>query len=68
MRLKKIKLKNFRCYKVEKEICVDDLSVFIGKNDYPTIDEVKQLVFSYVPDWTFMVKDDIIRIYKKFKN
>ncbi len=33
MRLTKIKLKNFRCYKDETEICVDDLTVFIGKND-----------------------------------
>jgi len=33
MRLKNIKLKNFRCYNDEKEILVDDLTVFIGKND-----------------------------------
>ena len=33
MRLKKIKLNNFRCYKGETEICLDDLTVFIGKND-----------------------------------
>ncbi len=33
MRLKRIKLKNFRCYGEEAEICVDDLTVFIGKND-----------------------------------
>lgn len=33
MRLKEIKLKNFRCYKEEAEICVDGLTIFIGKND-----------------------------------
>jgi putative ATP-dependent endonuclease of OLD family len=33
VRLKKLKLKNFRCYKDEAEICIDDLTVFIGKND-----------------------------------
>ncbi len=33
MRLKKVKLKNFRCYKEETEICINDLTVFIGKND-----------------------------------
>jgi len=33
MRLKKIKLKNFRCYKDETEIDIDNLTVFIGKND-----------------------------------
>jgi len=33
MKLRKIKIKNFRCYKIETEINLDDLTVFIGKND-----------------------------------
>jgi len=33
MRLRRIKLKNFRSYITEKEIFIDDLTVFIGKND-----------------------------------
>jgi predicted ATP-dependent endonuclease of OLD family len=33
MRLRKIKLKNFRCYKQETEIHLDDLTVFVGRND-----------------------------------
>lgn len=33
MRLKKIKLKYFRCYKEETEIHLDNLTVFVGKND-----------------------------------
>ena len=33
MRLRRIKLMNFRSYTTEKEICIDDLTVFIGKND-----------------------------------
>jgi putative ATP-dependent endonuclease of OLD family len=33
MRLKRIKLKNFRGYKNEREIFVEDLTVFVGKND-----------------------------------
>ncbi len=33
MRLVKIKLKNFRCYKIEQEFLLDDLTAIIGKND-----------------------------------
>ncbi|MBV6420410.1 MAG: hypothetical protein DAHOPDDO_01652 [Ignavibacteriaceae bacterium] len=33
MRLKSIKLKNFRCYRAETEVNLNNISVFIGKND-----------------------------------
>ena len=33
MRLKSVKLKNFRCYRNEIEAHLNNLSVFIGKND-----------------------------------
>lgn len=33
MKLHSIKLKNFRSYKDETEIIIDDLTVFVGKND-----------------------------------
>ncbi len=33
MRLTKIKLTNFRCYKDETVIDLNDLVVFVGKND-----------------------------------
>jgi predicted ATP-dependent endonuclease of OLD family len=33
MRLKKIKLKNFRCYQAEQEFFLEDLTAIIGKND-----------------------------------
>ena len=33
MRLKSVKLKNFRCYRSETEVNLNNLSVFIGKND-----------------------------------
>lgn len=33
MRLKSVKLKNFRCYRTETEVNFNNLSVFIGKND-----------------------------------
>ena len=33
MHLKKLKLTNFRCYKDEIVVDLDDLVVFVGKND-----------------------------------
>ena len=33
MKIKKIKIKNFRSYKDEVEIELGDLSAFVGKND-----------------------------------
>ena len=33
MKIKKIILENFRCYKERTVIDIDDLTVFIGKND-----------------------------------
>ena len=33
MRLIQLKMTNFRCYKDEIEIDLDDLVVFVGKND-----------------------------------
>ncbi len=33
MKLKRVRLKNFRCYKEEATFNIDDLTVFVGKND-----------------------------------
>jgi len=44
-------------------ILIDDARLFIGKNDYPSIDIVKNLVYKYHKDWLFIIKDDIIRIH-----
>ena len=33
MKLKSVKLRNFRCYRTETEVNINNLSVFIGKND-----------------------------------
>jgi hypothetical protein len=46
-------------------ILVDDARLFIGSRDYPTLDQVKQLLSEFSPDFNFEVKDDIIIIYKK---
>ncbi len=44
-------------------ILIDDARLFIGSRDYPTLDQVKQLLNEYSPDFNFEVKDDIIIIY-----
>lgn len=46
-------------------ILIDDSRMFIGRNNWPTIKEIKDLILIKRPDMIFEVKDDIIRIYKK---
>lgn len=49
----------------EHVILIDDARLFIGENDYPTIEELKRFILTIHPDWTIEVKDDIIRIHSK---
>jgi len=44
---------------------IDDAKLFLGKNDYPTLKELKDFIISVRSDFTLMVKYDIIRIHKK---
>ncbi len=46
-------------------ILIDDAREYVGKNDYPTLDELKAMIHKVHPDWVFEVKDDIIRIHPK---
>lgn len=46
-------------------ILIDDARLFIGKDGYPTLEEVRKFVAEIRPGWSFEVKDDIIRIHKK---
>lgn len=44
-------------------ILIDDARCFVGENDYPALEVLKQFIISVHPDWLFEVKDDIIRTY-----
>lgn len=43
-------------------ILVDDAREFVGVGGYPTIDDLRAGVLHEKPNWSFAVKDDIIRI------
>lgn len=45
-------------------ILIDDARIFAGTADYPTIDELRNLVAAYHPDWCLYIEDDIVRIHK----
>ena len=44
-------------------ILIDDARMFNGENDYPAIQDIKDLVFSRKKNYLFNVEDDIIRIF-----
>jgi predicted ATP-dependent endonuclease of OLD family len=61
MRIKKLKLENFRAYKEEVEIEFNDLNVFVGKNDIgkSTILEALDIFFNENKGVIKIDKDDI---------
>lgn len=45
-------------------ILIDDAREFIkGLQDYPTLDQIEDLIKQYIQDYSFEVKNDIIRIF-----
>jgi hypothetical protein len=44
-------------------ILIDDTRCFNGQSDYPSLDELREYVLKYHPEWIFRVQDDIIRIH-----
>lgn len=48
-------------------ILIDDARCFVGRDDYPTIEQVRELVLAAHPDWVFEVRDDMIRVHERCK-
>lgn len=48
---------------VDHVILIDDAHAFVGQGGYPTLAELRNEVGSWHPDWTFEVRDDIIRVH-----
>jgi hypothetical protein len=44
-------------------VLIDDARLFVGKDDYPTLEEVRSWVAERRPDLRFEVRDDVIRIH-----
>ncbi len=48
----------------EHVVLIDDARLFIGQDDYPTIEELRNLVLSKRPGSVFEVENDIIRVHE----
>lgn len=45
-------------------VLIDDAREFTGKNDYPTIEALRERVADVRPDWVVEVRDDVIRAHR----
>lgn len=47
---------------IKHVILIDDARLFDGRNDYPTLDELRQDALVQFPNYHFTVADDIVRL------
>ena len=47
----------------EHIVLIDDARLFIGRNDYPTLQALQEFVLHIRPGWVFEVENDIIRTH-----
>lgn len=50
-------------YAAKHVLLIDDARCFVGTNDYPTLEALREFVWKRYPDWVFEVKNDIIRTH-----
>ena len=73
MKLKRVRLRNFRCYKEETTFDIDELTVFVGKNDIgkSTLLDALHIFFEEVKidadDATISGDKDDVRIICEFE-
>jgi hypothetical protein len=46
-------------------VLIDDARLFVGKHDYPSLEELRAVVMRKMPESVFEVRDDIIRIHRR---
>ena len=52
------------CCADEHVLLIDDARSFTGQNDYPTLEELRNVILTTKAGWHFEVKDDIIRAHR----
>lgn len=45
-------------------VLIDDARLFVGRGDYPSLDEIEEEFLSARPGWSMEVVDDVIRIHR----
>jgi len=45
-------------------ILIDDARLFVGRDGFPRVDEIRDFVYRNRPNATFILKDDVIRIHR----
>ena len=53
----------FDILKQDVVLLIDDARNFVGKNGYPTMEELKNYIKAKKPNYVFECKEDIIRVH-----
>jgi hypothetical protein len=48
-------------------VLIDDARCFVGRNDYPALDELRQFILGIYAGWIFEVENDIIRTHRNYE-